>query len=257
MAKDDKPTKQAAPAKKTGGAKAAAKKSATSSPSNKSTYSPPRFKMANQNKPNKRNERKEWAINISALMTNGCTENGGDDPKQYAVWCEAIPKVEGKRGTGFDAFVQADCFNGECTNPFFAGTLRFKDPETPSIPIRDQSGFPCKAVIYQVNPLQKDTPEVRRMVAEAYRQINQEHPKNVFNDYVVKDDFDQTPTGHLLPMSHFFMDRDIVQYICGKHQIDNSDPTWARSNKIESSDYFEGPSYPLNAQYTLGYPSAI
>lgn len=99
-----------------------------------------------------------------------------------------------------------------------------------------------------------DTHEYRMQVLNEIKDYLQNHADNRFNTYVVNEETaDETPEGDPLPLDHYIVDGDIIDYVKAMHDIEDNDPTWARTNKIESAFYFSGPTYPHLAKQVLGY----
>ena len=100
----------------------------------------------------------------------------------------------------------------------------------------------------------EDTHEDRMEILNSIKLYLHNHPENRFNTYVVDEETaDETPEDGMLALDHYIMDDEIVQYIKDKHGIEDTDTTWARTNRSESMTYFSGPTFPYKAKQELGY----
>lgn len=206
----------------------------------------------------KKKKSNEFEICLIACATDGNKTSYENESKNCIVFAYN-PNKDDTYASGFTYFADTDIEAGKIEDPRFAGPFLLCEQSDPNRAMTDDKGFFCKAIIVQGDPEKDDSVEYRRSVCEKYMQMNQDHHRNIFNDYIVKDDFDKTPVGELQPLNRYVTTKDVIRFVKNKYDIapDEQDETWARSHALEANNYFSGPIYPRVAIRELGYVKAF
>jgi hypothetical protein len=174
-------------------------------------------------------------------------------PDFELIWIDS--SVAGTDGYGQNLYDHILNENGFRNEGVLMVLRRRKSKENNDILTNATDTYPRRCILRMVD---ESTHETRLTVLRAMQAYLIRPEFNKFGyEYVINDASDLTPPddSELELMDHYIPDAQIVNIMLAV--LEDTGDTWFHNNEEHALDYFSGPTFPLYAIQTLGYPERI